>query len=185
MVDNNVTWRTAPKANVLSMVSPLFVALAPIIQNGVAPGLKLERALVACDEERMANFTAASATDWSNSMAEAIKMLCKDFRAVKTSSEARRRCFVGASHTEVANITKVLELLTHLPWDMNDRRRDAPHQQAGDAPQQQARDPPQQQQETPDATATRFRRARSNSSCMLAEVPSDIEKEDEYECLSD
>eukprot|EP00959_Pyramimonas_sp_CCMP1952_P245296 5126755-Pyramimonas_sp.AAC.1 len=32
-IDHKVTWRAAPTANVLAMVSPLFVALAPIIQN--------------------------------------------------------------------------------------------------------------------------------------------------------
>eukprot|EP00959_Pyramimonas_sp_CCMP1952_P161401 3375208-Pyramimonas_sp.AAC.1 len=75
VIDHNATWRTAPKANVLAMVSPLFVSMAPIIQNMVAPRLALEKALVARDEQKKTNFTGASATDWSTSMAGAIQIL--------------------------------------------------------------------------------------------------------------
>ena len=164
VIDHGVTWRTAPKANVLAMVSPLFAALAPVIQNGVAPGMKLEKALAACDTEKKCNFTSVSQTDFTNSIAEAIKMLWMDFRTVKTSSEARRRCYLGASHSEVEKINQVLELMTHLPWNLNDLKK-AKAEEAADTPDLD-RGPP----------------IRTGSA---ASGLGNVEKEDEYESLTE
>ena len=105
-------------------------------------------------------------------------MLWMDFRTIKTSSEARRRAFLGALTTEVEKIRKVLDLLTHLPWDMNDKKK-------GKAEEASDREAPQSTlQSTPDAPGARFLRAPSSSS-KLAEVPSEIEKEEEYESLTE
>ena len=66
LLSEGVSWKSAPKVQILAAYSDLYSKLATLCPNGVLPSKKLAWALEAADQTKPANFGSMTARQWSS-----------------------------------------------------------------------------------------------------------------------
>lgn len=105
------TWKTAPRANLLSQYAPLFSVLAEICPCGVLPPKRTAMALLACNRRKPINFSGQSDVPWVEDMSGVIRACFAKYRDLATSPDAARRCLNKASTADKMSIEGVLAKL--------------------------------------------------------------------------
>ena len=107
----NLSWKTAPRPDLLFHVKPLIARLLVVCTNGCVPGLKLEKALKGVDDDKKANFSSKPQELWASSVSTMIRIMMSNLRDVKHIVEVRRRCFQKAGVAEADAINVMLEMV--------------------------------------------------------------------------
>ena len=107
----SLTWKTAPRPDLLLLVKPLLMRMLVVCTNGCAPGLKLEKALKAVDDDKKANFSSKAQEVWASAVSTMIRIMFSNLRDVKHIAEVRRRCFQKAGVAEADAINVLLEIV--------------------------------------------------------------------------
>ncbi|CAK0813674.1 unnamed protein product [Prorocentrum cordatum] len=111
VVQASLTWKTAPRADLLLHVKPLLMRLLVACTNGCAPALKLEKALKLVDDDKKANFSNKSQEVWAIALSTMIRIMLSNLRDAKHVAEARRRCFQKAGAAEADGINVMMEMV--------------------------------------------------------------------------
>ena len=107
----SLTWKTAPRPDLLLQTKPLLMRMLVVCTNGCAPGLKLEKALKAVDDDKKANFSGKAQEVWAGAVSTIIRIMLSNLRDVKHIADVRRRCFQKAGVAEADGINLLLEIV--------------------------------------------------------------------------